>query len=355
MSIFRKILLFFIIIIVVYLLYRLICKRSQIISTPLTDSIEGLTTNTIKKPIKLDGMDSLNMVNTSNTSNRLVEYCIKASSNSAFNKTKNSIDLDMLNIVIARGCRFLDFEIYNIQNEPVVGISTTNSFSLIECQTTISFNDILYFIASNAFVSTLAPNPNDPLFIQLRIKSKDTIIYSLIAKYIQKNFSPNILINGLIDINQPLSFFGGKVIFIIDKTQTPSEYLQISNCKGILEECILLEPYVNIEMGTPSFPSTNQSQTSNTTSDPLHVNSDGITTNISKLKLFYPDIAFIKSKSNPSYYSYVKDLSVQILPMCFFIVDDSLKKYEKMFVENGNCAFVPMSKVMSYINYNGFN
>jgi hypothetical protein len=86
----------------------------------------------------------------------------------------------MVSYVLSRGCRFLDFEVYydNTGTYPCVGyssdpmavsptISNTNSVLLV---------DLLKSTLSSAFISNygsnyFTSNANDPLFINLRMKT----------------------------------------------------------------------------------------------------------------------------------------------------------------------------------------
>jgi hypothetical protein len=294
---------------------------------------------------------SINMTNTKNVSLPLHEYFIKSSWNSAYNMNTNSIDKEWLKKnIIARGCRFLDFEIYNIQNIPEVGFSTQLSYLFTECSTTVDFDTIMRAVASSAF-SEPCPNPQDPLLIHLRIKSTSPKIYSSIANSIKNNFNPGALVSGKINTNTRLQDFQNKVIIIVSKIQSPTNYSELANCTGIVEDCLDLNDFVNLESGTAEFPSTEDLKIINSNNKPLAIQeTDGSLTNVSKLQMVYPNLGLSKTNPNSKYSDYVESNSIQICPMRFFMDDSNLANYEKLFMDNGKCAFVSMATVLSYMH-----
>jgi hypothetical protein len=98
----------------------------------------------------------------------LKEYYIKASYNTAL--TGRYINSDMVKYVISRGCRFLDFEIYLIDDKIYVGSSSDVNSKTLDTENSILVDKIFSVIISNAFTSGTAPNNGDPLFINLRVK-----------------------------------------------------------------------------------------------------------------------------------------------------------------------------------------
>jgi len=74
---------------------------------------------------------------------KLRDYYIKSAYN-AFNpdKFKNSnVSMDALLYVIARGCRFIDFEVFSVDNQPVIASSSVNSFNYKETFNHIPVSD----------------------------------------------------------------------------------------------------------------------------------------------------------------------------------------------------------------------
>ena len=74
--------------------------------------------------------------------------------------------------VIKDGVRGLDFEIYSINNQPVVGTSTIDKYTVKEVYNRVYFKDAMGVIANYAFSRGSCPNPDDPIVIHLRFMSK---------------------------------------------------------------------------------------------------------------------------------------------------------------------------------------
>jgi Phosphatidylinositol-specific phospholipase C, X domain len=90
---------------------------------------------------------------------------------------------NMLN-AIALGYRFLDFEIYSSPNEePIISCSTSNAQcgSEPESYNYVSFSDVMKYINMYAFANSGCMNFNDPLIINLRIKTCNVNVLSSIA------------------------------------------------------------------------------------------------------------------------------------------------------------------------------
>ena len=118
----------------------------------------------------------------------LHSYMIKTSYNScATGPFKRSwVDLCALTSVISQGCRVLDFEVYNIHDEPAVAASSTTEFYEKGTYNSIPFGDVIQCIAENAFTPSKCPNSNDPLFLNFRIKSANKDIYNKMALALEK-------------------------------------------------------------------------------------------------------------------------------------------------------------------------
>ena len=99
---------------------------------------------------------------------KLRDYYIKAAYN-AFNpdKFKNSnVSMDAFLYVIARGCRFIDFEVFSVENQPVIASSSVNSFNYKETYNHIPVSDAFEVLGSYVFSGSKCPNPATPsLFI----------------------------------------------------------------------------------------------------------------------------------------------------------------------------------------------
>jgi len=128
---------------------------------------------------------------------KLRDYYIKAAYN-AFNpdKFKNSnVSMDALMYVIARGCRFIDFEVFSVENQPVIASSSVNSFNYKETFNHIPVSEAFEVLGSYVFSGSKCPNPGDPFIIHMRIMSRNITMYDNLAKiiYQSKSIARNLL------------------------------------------------------------------------------------------------------------------------------------------------------------------
>lgn len=158
---------------------------------------------------------------------KLRDYYIKSAYN-AFNpdKFKNSnVSMDALLYVIARGCRFIDFEIFSVENQPVIASSSVNSFNYKETFNHIPVSEAFEVLGSYVFSGAKCPNPGDPFIIHMRIMSQNITMYDNLAKIISKSKSVARYLLGpkygreyqSKDLgNEDLLDFKGKIILIVD-------------------------------------------------------------------------------------------------------------------------------------------
>jgi hypothetical protein len=158
-------------------------------------------------------------------SHKLFDYYIKTAYNACSGGSyKNDfVDICILKSIIKQGIRCLDFEIYSMDNEPVVASSTADSYFVKETFNSVAFSKVMETIDGYAFANGTSPNPTDPLIIHLRIKStnqkmynKLAVIFSNYKKMLGYNYS---YINTDKNIGMdPLLNFQNKIILIIDKS-----------------------------------------------------------------------------------------------------------------------------------------
>jgi len=154
------------------------------------------------------------------------DYYIKTAYNccSGGNYKNDYVDLCVLKDVLKQGTRGLDFEIFSIDDKPVVATSTSDSYYVKETFNYINFSDIMNVIRDYAFSTSTAPNAQDPIVLHLRIKSTNQQMYKNFAKLLEKYDS--ILLSKDYDSeyygrnfgNVELKKLKGKVIIIVDRT-----------------------------------------------------------------------------------------------------------------------------------------
>jgi len=91
-----------------------------------------------------------------------------------------------LQTLLKQGVRGLDFEIYSINDEPVVATSTVPNYYVKETYNSVPFLSVMDTIINYGFSGSIAPNPTDPIIIHLRIKSTNQAMFSKFAKIFQK-------------------------------------------------------------------------------------------------------------------------------------------------------------------------
>jgi hypothetical protein len=158
----------------------------------------------------------------------LFDYYIKAAYNacSGGSYKDDYVDVCVLKAIIKQGVRCLDFEIYSIDDQPVVATSTTNNYHVKETINSVSFSKVMDTIRNNAFSGDTCPNPSDPILIHLRFKSNNQKMYSKLAEIFE---SYNDLMLGPAYSyesegknlgNFPLLSLKKKIILIADRTNS---------------------------------------------------------------------------------------------------------------------------------------
>jgi len=175
---------------------------------------------------KLDG--NIRSINTTDPdcSGNLYDYYIKTAYNACSGGSYKNDYVNICNLknVLKQGVRGLDFELYSVNNQPVVSTSTVDSVYIKETFNSVNFSDVMTLINSNAFSGGDCPNPNDPIIIHLRCMSNNQEMYKNLAA-IFKSYDPIMLgsaysyeNNGLNLGMTPLLKFTKKVILMIDKS-----------------------------------------------------------------------------------------------------------------------------------------
>jgi hypothetical protein len=166
--------------------------------------------------------------NDSDCSGNLFDYYIKTAYNacSGGSYTDDYVDICVLKSIIKQGVRCLDFEVYSIDNKPVVATSTTDNYHVKETFNSVNFATVMDTIRNYAFSGGTCPNPTDPILIHLRFKSNNQKMYSKLADIFESNndimLGPDYSYesNGKNLGKVPLLSLKNKVILIVDKTNT---------------------------------------------------------------------------------------------------------------------------------------
>lgn len=293
----------------------------------------------------------------------LTSFCIKASYNSAY--SGSYISESMVQYVLSRGCRFLDFEIYYMTetNTPspddnydaYIGYSNSKDSlnPVIRNTTNVSLFKMLKTVFVSAFTSQVdspfqTTNIDDPLFIQLRIRGtreSKAMIYKSIKKTLDylynKGYDKYFYIGEFIPYNSIQSIIK-KVIFIFEEDADDNNMTLMKNTIG--------KNYINMLTNSPLL-------IKKTYSD---VNIDKfIATPPQKLDIKKVDVIDLtlvvpeKNTSNLDVFSkkgsFLKDYGYQIVALQYYNNDNNLLKYEEMF-KHYNGGIVPMAYLLTYFD-----
>jgi hypothetical protein len=173
-----------------------------------------------------DSIPPLNsIVNSEQKDHALRDFYIKTAYNCCCGgKFKNDfVNICALHTCIAQGVRCLDFEIYSIDNKPVVAASSVDDFTIKETYNSLPIEDVFTTIQNSAFSSGTCPNSSDPIILHFRIMSNNKIMYDKLADSIKTILNSHILDKKYSYENHgenlgkvAISNFKEKVIIIVD-------------------------------------------------------------------------------------------------------------------------------------------
>lgn len=280
-------------------------------------------------------------VDTTNASLPLKQYCIKGAYNAPI--TGNFVNIEMIKYLFYRGCRFLDFEVFSFDGEPYVAMSTDNTYTTINTTNKISLQEILTTVFTYAF-STPSQIQKDPVFLHFRIKTNQTKLYDKIGSIIGYVLKDKMYID---KSGKAISVTGdtilkdirGKFIIVLDKTYAPTYKYESK-----------LGNYVNMETGYDVLRKYSYSDLSHQQYTSPFVYADGLTTDISIMKIVMPDmgLSWTTLSRNNIYYPMVLNYGAQIVLYPFYQVDQYLEEYEQAFADR-KAGFVPMGAMVTYL------
>ena len=263
--------------------------------------------------------------------------------------------------VIAQGCRCLDFEIYCLNDTPVVAVSSIDQVGVKQSYNFLYATDVLEAVnnyALNSNGSTLpsfvpgaknepqrfCPNPTDPLFLHFRLKTNNVGVINQFAAIIAKTFESKLL---------PIQFMreaNGK-----NMTKTPIKDL-VDNING--KVVIMVEKNSNTGSMPILYQSANMWELTNITTNSVYIHEKRFTdiknTNSPKeivdfnrqnMTIVLPDL----NENNTNYiYVVPRLIGCQFIAMNFQNTDQNLISYNKFF-DDSKSAFVPRPADLLYV------
>ena len=209
--------IFILIILVIFIGYLIYLSNLQTSECNFMNSLYSVDNNI--KPITASNQDF---------SGNFYDYYIKTAYNACSGGSYKNDFVNTCNLVavIKQGVRCLDFEVYSIDHQPVVATSTVNNNYVKETFNSVPFSDVLQIITTYAFSGGSCPNPKDPLIIHIRFQSSDQKMFTNLAKMFEQY--DNLMLGNEYSFEnagknlgkQPLLSFQGKIILIVDRTET---------------------------------------------------------------------------------------------------------------------------------------
>ena len=346
MSIFKKILVLIILVIFFYIIYSVTSTSIGILKQKETfiEGIDqvGIDASKIKTDKRVDNV-GIDNINPALADRPLKEYVIKSSYNTAL--TGKFISLDMVKEVLKRGCRFLDFEVFYDGKNPFVSYSTDATYKTVQTDTSFSLTNVFNTVMGSAF-NTDSPNPDDPIFIQLRIKSNNEKIYKAVAGSINASLMSK-LYPDKITSNTKLQDIMRKVVLVMDKTINV-DYKKFTDCSNNDANCHDLKNYINIESGSELMRIARYTEMLERETNPPEVKDDNSSTTVSKLTVVEPDVGYYTNIANPQLFPFVLKYGCQMVLYRFYNKDAELENYEDFF-KNFKTAFVPLTRAIPYL------
>jgi hypothetical protein len=268
--------------------------------------------------------------------NNLLDYYIKTAYNccSGGNYKNDYVNTCNLINVLKQGCRGLDFEIYSIDDNPVVATSTSKNYYVKETYNYVKFSEVMHILSNYAFSQSTSPNCTDPIIIHLRISSNNQKMFSKFA-HLFESYN-NLLLGKTYSYenqgknigNIPILNLKGKIIIMVDKTNT-----------SFLDNRAFLE-YVNITSNSIFMRALHYYDIKNTPdiTELQNYNKQNMT-------IAMPDIG--SNPQNPSGIV-VRETGCQLIAMRYQYIDQYIEENIAFFNENG-FAFVLKPERLRYI------
>jgi hypothetical protein len=245
----------------------------------------------------------------------------------------NYVDLLALQYAIQQGYRCLDFEIYSMNDTPVVAVSSDKqTYSHTETFNHLDFGEVCTKVNSLAF--SVAPNSGDPLLINLRIKSNNPSadfvkgIINGITAFGNRLLGPdNNYENGGQNLSKhPVSEFMGKVILMMDV----SNPITTRNCASQTKDTTCLHQYINIGTNSPFLHKLDYELGVKNTPNMDNL----IDHNKKNMSIVFPDPPYSVNVN----LNVAKAFGCQLIGMMPQLKDANLEMYNDFFKQEG-CAF----------------
>jgi hypothetical protein len=280
-------------------------------------------------------ISNINPENPTYKDTRLRDFYIKTAYNccSGGSYKNDYVNLCALKSCIKQGARCLDFEIYSVNNLPVIAVSTVTDFNIKESYNSVPFAKAMEVISIYAFSGGNCPNPNDPLILNFRIKSNIKSIHDAMAKALYNTLGERLLgkqfsyeTTGKNIGSYLISKLMGKIVVIVDKSNP-------------LFTSSLLNEYVNIASNSAFIRLLRYREVEFT-----HDKDELIFYNQQNMTIVLPEL----SGDNTNFSAALaQTYGCQMIAMSFQNFDNNMQYYTKFFDDAGS-AFVLRDDMYRY-------
>jgi hypothetical protein len=284
--------------------------------------------------------DTLNISEINSDFNKpLSSYFIKTAYNCfCSGKFKNDyVDLCALQNCANYGVRALDFQIYSLNNKPIISASTVNSNKYKEIYNYIPFYSGMQNVKKH-FLNTIHTNSQDPLFLIFRLYTTNSGVYDIMGDTLNELFGyasaegNRIYIKSLNETLDQilLASLMKKVIILVDATHGDPAKFNSSK----------LHLYTSMTMGTQ----TNKIYRENDVINAISHNSQKLIDVSNNLNIVYPNLEY--SNSNYDFVTTGINNGISFIGMNFQRNDTYLKEYNNSLFFN-NYAFIEKNATMT--------
>lgn len=317
--------LIIVVIAILNFLYYFVYKKARDNNCTVMNAIYGDKNTSIRS---IDDTEQFNYT--------LKDYYIKTAYNccSSGNYKNDYVNTCALKDVLKQGVRGLDFEIFSINDQPVIATSTSDSYYVKETFNYVSFVDAMNVIRDYAFSSSGANNKTDPVILHLRIKSANQEMFKNFAKLLEQYDS--LLLSKDYDSEYYGKNFGdvklrelqNKIVIIVDRSNTAFlECPEFYKFVNMTSNSVFMRAlhYYDIKF-TPDM------------EELIHFNKQNMTIGM-------PDKG--SNPENPNS-SVMREMGCQMLAMRYQTVDANIEENEQFFEQNGY-AFALKPENLRYI------
>lgn len=340
MSIHKKLAILVIVLLFLFILYKLLQKRSEMI-------LEGFTNSNVLAIQKSNTLiPSIQNMSKNYYSKPLNHFYIMSAYGGGFDGY--DISQDMMLYTLSLGYRYVFIHVFFDVNQmgssaptAIVGFSSIYSPMENIAQKTVPLVDFIEFLEQNAFSSSSAPNPGDPFFLHIlpayktgqdttskqRAKGNNTQLNSQIEQALAIIQNTNRA-SGKVEPTTPLRQIQGKIVIVMDGTSTAGN--MTNNLKNKISMNI---PSSSIQT-SPASPSVPSTPSSISIVLPFDEN-EKILNSIPPYKDLYNSKKWNISPICPWESRFVFTMST--------LGANNFGDYENLFYTEGSSAFIPLT------------